>query len=558
VADSPQAWLWRKTFWLLPAAVALVTHAPAVDNGFTNWDDPVFLLANPLTVSPLGAGAEALLRTTSITYPMPVTVLALAAQRALFATSQRFGLDPAGFHAVSIALHILVVVAVVALARRFGAGRLAAATAAGLFAAHPITVEPVAWVVGQKDLLCALFLLLALTVRAGPDGARLGSTCLAGVLSTLALLAKPTAMVAPILFALIDRGRGRPLRHGRALALYGVTLALSGASLAVSYAGRDSGASWPVRDVDPTTLGEAGWAYALELAHVVWPHELLARYFAPTGGALFVWALGGLLLFSVTVTATVVLWRRRAHGAAFGLGGALVAYLPAAGLVPLTRGPADSYLYLPLALAAVALARGLDHAHARGATMRRITLALAAATLPFALAQSRAQIPAWRDAPSLWTRVALAYPEEPRALVRVGDAYLFVGQPGPAVAIYEELARRYPDFTGGLMGHGDALVLAGDLVAAERVFADGARRGGARAFRERYAFFLARHPGLEPSDATTARLAVRELFGLLAERGKRRSTLLAAANLLDRFGDPELAAALRARAAALTPRKRSR
>jgi hypothetical protein len=85
-----------------------------------------------------------------------VTVLAFAGERALF------GLEPAGFHAVSVLLHALVAVLAGLLARRAGAGAAAAALAASLFAVHPVVVEPVAWVVGQKDLLAAGLLLGAL------------------------------------------------------------------------------------------------------------------------------------------------------------------------------------------------------------------------------------------------------------------------------------------------------------------------------------------------------------------------------------------------------------
>src|SRR5687767_12582085 len=66
-----------------PAAVALIAHAGGLSNGFTNWDDPDYLLRNPLTVDPLAQGAAGLLLTPDLGYPVPVTVLALAGERAL-------------------------------------------------------------------------------------------------------------------------------------------------------------------------------------------------------------------------------------------------------------------------------------------------------------------------------------------------------------------------------------------------------------------------------------------------------------------------------------------
>jgi hypothetical protein len=141
---------------LLPAAAVALALSGSLANGFTNWDDPHYLLHNPLAADPLGQGVRELLLTPGLAYPIPVTVLGYAAQRALF------GLDPAAFHAVSLVLHAICAALAGALARRLGASWAASALAATAFAIHPVVVEPVAWVVGQKDLWAALWLLAAL------------------------------------------------------------------------------------------------------------------------------------------------------------------------------------------------------------------------------------------------------------------------------------------------------------------------------------------------------------------------------------------------------------
>lgn len=125
-------------------AMTALVHVAALGNGFTNWDDPGYLLHNRLTVSPLAQGVWGLATTPQLAYPIPVTVLAYAAQRAAF------GLSPFAFHAVSLVLHLLCVGLAGALARRLGARPWPAAGAVVLFGVHPVVVEPVAWVVGQK------------------------------------------------------------------------------------------------------------------------------------------------------------------------------------------------------------------------------------------------------------------------------------------------------------------------------------------------------------------------------------------------------------------------
>jgi Tfp pilus assembly protein PilF len=76
-----------------------------------------------------------------------------------------FGLQPAAFHAVSVALQIAVTLLVALGARRLIPERrreIAALAAGLLFAVYPAHAEAVAWIGDQADLLTALFALLAL------------------------------------------------------------------------------------------------------------------------------------------------------------------------------------------------------------------------------------------------------------------------------------------------------------------------------------------------------------------------------------------------------------
>jgi tetratricopeptide (TPR) repeat protein len=77
-----------------------------------------------------------------------------------------FGLQPAAFHATSVALHIAVTLLVALGARRLfpdhRRGEIAALAAGLLFAVYPAHAEAVAWIGDQVDLLTALFALLAL------------------------------------------------------------------------------------------------------------------------------------------------------------------------------------------------------------------------------------------------------------------------------------------------------------------------------------------------------------------------------------------------------------
>jgi protein O-mannosyl-transferase len=530
---------------VVPCAAAVLAHGPGLHNRFTNWDDPTYVLANPLTVSPLEHGPAALLTGEGIGYPIPATIVAYWLQRRWFADdSQRFGLDPGGFHLVSLALHALAALLVGAIARRYRAPGIGAAVAAALFAVHPLTVEPVAWVVGQKDVLATVLVLAAVWVRAGPRSTGMRASAITAVLVVLALAAKPSAVAAPALLAVVDLSRGRRLRDG--LGLYATTALVAGADVALALAGHDQIA--PATRVSGASLAEAAWAVGLHVGHVVWPHPLLPRYFAPAGPALWLGAALGCTVLAAAATALVVACRRRAAAGVLAIGGALFAYLPAAGILPLTRGPADSYTYLPLALAVIGLAPALGWLWQRTAAADRTVVAvIAAGLIGGAGLAARQQTRIWRDSVQLWTSLARVHPNQPRALMRVGDAYLFEGRPDAARRVFAELDRRFPDFAAPWPAYADALVELGRPTEAEAVLAKAARADLTPERLEHYGWVLLGTTGLAPSDGEIARAAVVHLAPLLAARGKRPASLERAAALLDHYGESALAARVRRR-----------
>ncbi len=525
-APDPHEPAHRLLLLLLPMLLAVVALWPALDNGFTNWDDPLFLLRNDLTRAPLAHGLSGLLVPARLGYPIPLTILAYAGQRACF------DLNPAGYHAVSLVLHLLVVGAAALLARRLGCRWRGTLAAAALLAVHPVVAEPVAWVVGQKDLLATGFLLAALVVRAGARGDRAGATLLVALLATCSIAAKPSAVALPLLLVGVDAIRRRDLRARANLALYGAVTALAVLSAMLTVWKHDALGVSPTGHFGAGSIVAAAWAFTLEVGHLVWPHPLLARYFPPGGAELATSAALGVVLAAGAVAGAVLAWRRGHRAVGFGIGGALLAYAPASGLLPITRGPADSYLYLPLALAVVPLAVGLDrllaadHRRRAAASATALALVLGAATLA-----TRAQARVWRNAPTLWTAVAEAYPDEPRALMRVGDAYLFVNRPDVALAVFDELHRDHPDFATSALSHAVALQLLGRFRDAEAVLAAGARRAGTPRFLDDYGFFLIGHPELAPSDPETACAALNQIAPTLAARGKRPAGLRRAIEL---------------------------
>jgi hypothetical protein len=133
--------------------------------------------------------------------------------------------------------------------------------------------------------------------------------------------------------------------------------------------------------------------------------------------------------------------RRRAYVA--GLAWAALSYLPSSGLIPLTRYLADSYLYLPLAGAGLALAAVVDSLAARSAwlTTRFVPVASVALALALAVVTHRASSH-WENDVALWGYAYARYPNDYRLCRNLGNAHIAQGHPQQALDLYESCATK--------------------------------------------------------------------------------------------------------------------
>lgn len=116
-----------------------------------------------------------------------------------------FGLNPAGWHALSVALHVIVVIQVFWLGRRLLKSDLAAGAAAALFAVHPVHIESVTWISGATDPMLAAFMLASVLAflryieehESGSSGKMAYAASL--FFFSMALLSKEVAVMLPLM-----------------------------------------------------------------------------------------------------------------------------------------------------------------------------------------------------------------------------------------------------------------------------------------------------------------------------------------------------------------------
>jgi protein O-mannosyl-transferase len=272
------------------------------------------------------------------------------------------------FHLANIALYAGTALAVFFLARTVLP--LAAAMLAGaLFAVHPVHVEAVAGVVGQSELLVALFVIPAVTIyvngRNG-SGLTLPRQIAIGVLFALACLSKEHGIVLPVLLlaaeliAVTDKA---PVAK-RFVQLRPFVLALTAIGLGYlavhQYVSLGTSMGFhPYVAFSTNRVGSTGRIWTMFgfvpdwIRLFLWPARLQAEYGPPEYPVVRDFApyqLPGMLIMAAALALMVVAARRKSRAVAFGLAFAIIALLPtsnfivAAGLLL-----AERTLFLPSA-----------------------------------------------------------------------------------------------------------------------------------------------------------------------------------------------------------------
>jgi len=217
----PTRWSPQISLVVLALLIAWL-YLPVLQGSFVNWDDDGNFLRNyyfrGLTWDSLAWAW------TTVHYGVyqPLAWLAFETQYCAF------GLQPMGYHAVSLGLVVANFIALASLLQLLLRASSRASVwgpslaAAGLFWVHPLRVEVVAWVSAQPYLFCAFFYMLTLIlyVRANAVPTRRTGMAAALVTYACALGFKAEAVSLPMALILIDAVslHRRPRPSGPALA----------------------------------------------------------------------------------------------------------------------------------------------------------------------------------------------------------------------------------------------------------------------------------------------------------------------------------------------------
>ena len=418
--------------WAVLVAWVWIAFSPVLSNGFVDWDDPDWILENHAFQ---GLGWEQIAFAFTTFKGGVYQPLGWLAQSLTYEFS---GLDPRGYHLVSLLVHVVNVVllhllCVRLVSRRMPevAERLGGALAwlcgvpVALYAVHPLRVETVAWASCQAYLPSITFSLLATLayLRAHPSSGVFRRPWMIGssVLIVLAVLTKGSAVVLPFVFLILDAyplgrlGPGRPSWPAvrKVLIEKGPILVFCLAFTAVAFVAKRVGLD-PEVTTQPVLVGrvaQASFAAWFYLEKTAWPFGITAFYPRPESEdfrtPLFAACCAGVVL---AVWAALGM-RRRWPWLLAALAAYLVIASPYLGLVrvgvPLA---ADRYSHAPMMAWVVLGCAGLCRL-AQRRWSRAVLLGSGAGTLVVAcglMALCSAQCRVWDSNEHLWSH-ALQY-----------------------------------------------------------------------------------------------------------------------------------------------------
>lgn len=420
---------------VLIGAATFAVFSPAARNDFVNWDDDIYVYENPKIMSWSHAGSFF----TEPHYRMwiPLTLLSHTLDYTVW------GDDPRGhhlsnivFHSVNASLVFLLILRLIRRGEEPGPDVIAAALAALLFALHPLRVETAVWISDRKDLLCALFSLLALlmyTTSLDRKSERGGWSAATFIAFLLALMSKSTAVVLPLLFIVIEHVRGATTGLRAQVwrkAPYFVLSFIVGVVALLAAPGSDRSMMLGDLSISEEIL-LALFSPAFYLVKSIVPIGIAPIYPVPRLTSMLPLAMVTVVLTGVCVRLAKT-WRTTPLLAWLAY---LTLLVPAmvsmfAGIQPL----ADRYAYLPSVALFALLAGGIASALRSAAPQVRAAIPASSLMLVGLLSMATVQqIRVWQNSGTLWQHTVALYPELPIPYNNIGTYLVREGEPAAAL-----------------------------------------------------------------------------------------------------------------------------
>lgn len=431
----------QRLWIILPLVFTLVVtwmlYRPALHYGFTNWDDPSYVLENPHVKNLNGESIRYLFSNPSASNYHPLTMISLGIDyKNSPGDKNRPGivenLDASRFHSTNILLHIINIVLVWLFIYMLAGRRWIMATiTAGLFAIHPMHIESVAWIAERKDVLYTMFLLFGLIVYLRYlESKKLIWLIPVFTFYILSLLSKPAAVIFPLILMAVDYYKCRTFNIktlGEKIPF--LLLSVLFGIITVMIQSQDAIAEMKVFTLFQRIMF-ASYGFIMYIIKLVVPFSISAYYPYPTtiAGGPVPWFYYVTPILVVVLGVAVYLSLRKTRVLLFGLLFYFFSVMLVLQFVSVgTAIMADRYTYL----SSVGIFFIIGYFTDRGFTgktsawypVRWLVAGAVACMVLYNIVVSTGQVKVWENSETLWTDVIEKYPSSEVAYKNRGNYY---------------------------------------------------------------------------------------------------------------------------------------
>ncbi len=436
---------------LLLIAGVVAVYVRTVAFGFVDYDDPFYVTRNPHVLAGLTwDGIKWAFTTMHAGNWFPFVWLSLMLDRSLF------GIDPAGFHLVNVALHIANTILLFLVLRRYSKSLWASFFVAALFGLHPLHVESVAWVTERKDVLSTLFWLLTMLAYIWyveiPSTRRYIIVC---VVFALGLMSKSMLATLPLALLLMDywpvrclwpEDNGEGVSIGRLIWEKVPLFVLSVLVCVVTVIAQKNAGAVSKIDIVPfgPRVGNALVSYCDYILKMFWPVNLAVYYPYPVK-SLAGWKVAAALAVLLPITIAAMLLRRRRY-LLVGWFWFLGTLAPVIGLVQVGgQSMADRYTYIPVTGIFIMLV-WLAGDILSQCRHRQLIIGVAGSTILGVLgAMTFIQVGYWRDTVTLFEHSAVVTPDNVVVHMYLGTGLAQKGNSESALHEFEKALKFEPN-----------------------------------------------------------------------------------------------------------------
>lgn len=427
--------------------VVLVVLYPTLSNEWVNWDDPSYVLDNPLVKSLSRENINTVFHTSQVMgIYHPFTILSLALDYHFWGT------DPYGYHLTNLVIHLLNTLLIYFICKRILNSVAISLITALLFGMHPMHVESVAWVSARKDVLYVFFLLISwlfYLVASGKVRRKIFWYLGSLLFFVSAVLSKSIAFVFPFILILSGFMKTGAIPSKKELLRTIPFFVIAGLAMFSAFSGQSETSSIEISQ--DYSLVHSGFFGSYNIVYYAFksivPFQLAAFHpfpFSDQGYELSLIHYLAILPIIGLIALLYLSWRNDKRIFA-GLAFFMVTILPLIQIIPFGKAlSSERYTYLPYVGVFIViglLAKQISMAKPKFA---KWIISLLGVWLIFLGIQSWNQTKSWKNSETLWTQVIETHPDAFYAYYSRGMYYTSINKYDLALEDFNESIHYFP------------------------------------------------------------------------------------------------------------------